>query len=335
MVGAMVSSYIGPCCHVHHRKGKVSLMFSLLHVHFEAVLRAIAETRPDLLKNVQRTFSSASYHAASPAQRLHLLEGQIKLLAQSNQDLFTEEVFERVVQTFFQQLELSQVEHVDLRIGITPTKWQWMSTIADGIQVFERERQRYPTISLSFLGALNFAKSFAEIDKIVERLLGDPFVRDTFVGVDVNVLPEDLPKLRYYAPVILLAQQQGMKINIHLGELFENAVSKEILSCVVPHRIGHGVRLLEDESLVAFIQQHDICLDMCPVSNTRLGVCNWHLAPNPAKKAIQLGIPVTINTDDPILFQTTLSQEIALARLTASEVRIIQDTGRKYRYRHE
>src|SRR5581483_4870833 len=141
-------------------------MFSLLHVHFEAVLRAIAETRPDLLKNVQRTFRSTHYNAASPIQRLHLLEEQIQHLAQSNQDIFSEEIFERVVQTFLKQLELSNVEHVDLRIGITPTKWQWMRTIADGIQVFEREIQRYPMISLSFLAALNFAKSFAEIDDI-------------------------------------------------------------------------------------------------------------------------------------------------------------------------
>src|SRR5690348_2241777 len=90
---------IAPRCYVHRSKGKVSLMFSLLHVHFEAVLRAVAETRPDFLKTLQRTFSSRHYHAASPAQRLYLLEGQIQQLAQSNQDLFTEEVFERVVQT--------------------------------------------------------------------------------------------------------------------------------------------------------------------------------------------------------------------------------------------
>lgn len=310
-------------------------MFSLLHIHFEAVLRAVADTRPHFLKNLQRTFSSTHYYVASPAQRLNLLEGQIQQLAQSNQDLFTEEVFVRVVQTFLTQLELSHVEHVDLRIGITSTKWRWMSTIVDGIQVFERELQKYPTISLSFLGALNFAKSFAEIDEIFEVLLGDPLIHNKFVGVDINVLPEDLPKFIHYAPVILLARQQGMKINIHLGELFDNTISKEILARIVPHRIGHGVRLLEDESLVAFIQQHDICLDMCPVSNARLGVSNWHQLNNPAKKAIQLGIPVTINTDDPVLFQTSLAQELALAHLSTEEIKIIQATGRKYRYRHE
>jgi adenosine deaminase len=309
-------------------------MFSLLHFHFESVLRAITLTRPDLLKKVYGTFSSTQYRVSSPAQRLQLLGGQIQQLAQLN-DLFTEPVFEMLVQAFLKQLELSNVEHVDLRIGISAKRWPWMETIADGIQVFERERRLYPKITLSFLGAVNLAKPFAEIDEIFEILLNDQFVRNKFVGIDVNLLPADLPKLMRYAPLLLTAQQQGMKVNMHLGELFDNTFSKEVLSYIVPHRIGHGVRLLEDESLVDFIKQHDICLDMCPVSNTLLGVYNWDQPYNPAKKAMQLGIAVTINTDDPVLFQTTLSQEMKLAHLNAEEIKMIQDTGRKYRCVHE
>lgn len=317
-----------------HREGEVSLMFSLLHFHFESVLRAIASTRPALLKKVYRIFRSTYYRAASPAQRLQMLEEHIQQLAQFN-DLFTERVFERVVQAFLEQLEQSNVEHVDLRIGVSTQKWQWMETIADGIQVFERELQRHPHISLSFLGALNFAKPFAEIDEIFESLLNDQFVHKTFVGIDINVLPTDLPKFVQYVPCIFAAQKKGMKINIHLGELFDNAFSKEVLSYIIPQRIGHGVRLLEDESLIDFIKQHDICLDMCPVSNTRLGVYHWKQPKNPAKKAMQRGIPVTLNTDDPVLFQTNLSQEIELAQMNAEEVKMIQATGRKYRYTHE
>jgi len=309
-------------------------MFSLLHCHFESVLRALAETRPTSLEKLYRTFSSAQYCAASPAQRLQLLEGQILQFAQYN-DLFTEKVFGSIVQAFLKELELSNVAHVDLRIGVSTKKWQWMETIADGIQVFESELHMHPTLSLSFLGALNFAKSFAEIDEIFEILLNNQFVQKKFVGIDINILPADLPKLVYYTPLLLTAQQQGMKINIHLGELFDNAFSKEVLSYIVPHRIGHGVRLLEDESLVDFIKQHDICLDMCPVSNTRLGVYHWRQSNNPAKKAMQVGIPVTINTDDPVLFQTNLAQEIELACLNADEIKIVQATGRKYGYIQE
>lgn len=307
-------------------------MFSLLHVHFESVLRALAATRPDVLNQVYRTFRSTHYLASSPAQRLQLLEDQIQHVARCN-DLFTKEVFERVVQTFLQELAMSDVEHVDLRIGVTTNKWQWMQTIADGIQVFERELERHPSLTLSFLAALNFAKPGALIDEIFNIMLNNPCIQRKFVGIDINIVPADLPKFVQNVPLLLDIQRQGMKINLHLGELFDNAFSKEVLSYIVPQRIGHGVRLLEDEGLVAFIQQHDICLDMCPVSNTRLGVYDWNQPDNPAKQAMRLGIPVTINTDDPVLFQTTLMQEIALARLSAEEIRTVQAIGRKYGYR--
>ena len=311
-------------------------MFRLLHCHFESVLRAIAIERPELLNVVYSTFASTQFRAAPPAQRLHFLEERIQGVAEAVQgSIFTEEVFERVVQTFLYELEMSQIEHVDLRIGICTKHWRWMHTIADAIAVFERELRRYPTLSISFLVALNLAKPCVEFDGIVELLLHDPFIQQTCVGIDMNVLPADGAKLRWYAPSVRTAQQKGMNLNIHLGELFDNDFSQEILSYLTPRRIGHGVKLLEDELLVAFLQQHHICLDMCPVSNTRLGVWDWTQPNNPARKAMQLGIPCTINTDDPMLFQTTLSHEFELARLNDEEVRLIQAAGRAYGYCHE
>jgi adenosine deaminase len=307
-------------------------MFHLLHLHFESVLRTVAVARPDLLKTMDQVFCSASYRAASPVQRLRLLDAHIQCLAQGHADLFTEQTFVRVVRAFVQELVRSRVEHADLRIGVRVQRWSWMHTIVDGIQIFERELQAYPHLSLSFLAALNFAKPRAELDEIFALLLTNQVVRAKILGIDVNVTPAHLPLFFHSIPQLLLAQRTGLKINIHLGELFENAISWAILSALVPNRIGHGVRLLDDERLVAFLKRHDICLDMCPVSNTRLGVWNWRLAQNPAKKAIQLGLPVTINTDDPVLFHTTLAQELALARLRPEEITLIQATGRRYSY---
>lgn len=141
----------------------------------------------------------------------------------------------------------------------------------DGIQVFERELQTYPHLSFSFLGALNFAKPLAEIDELFAILFTNSAVRARLVGVDITVLPEHFRIFVAYTPFLLMLQRQGMKINLHLVELFDNAFSKDVLSFIVPQRIGHGVKLLDDEEIVTFIKQHDICLDMCPVSNTRLG----------------------------------------------------------------
>jgi len=73
-------------------------------------------------------------------------------------------------------------------------------------------------------------------------------------------------------------------------------------------RIGHGVRCLEDSKLVAFLREKQIPLDVSPTSNVCLGVCPT-LAEHPLPKLIKENLIVTINTDDPSIFNTTLTDE--------------------------
>jgi adenosine deaminase len=76
-------------------------------------------------------------------------------------------------------------------------------------------------------------------------------------------------------------------------------------------RIGHGVRAIEDADLVAYLAQHGIPLEVCPTSNVRLGVYP-SLQAHPLRALYEAGITVTINSDDPPLFNTTLTQELLL-----------------------
>ncbi len=73
-------------------------------------------------------------------------------------------------------------------------------------------------------------------------------------------------------------------------------------------RIGHGVRCLEDPGLVSFLREKQIPLDVSPTSNVCLGVAPT-LAEHPLPKLIDQGLFVTINSDDPPMFDTTLTDE--------------------------
>jgi len=73
-------------------------------------------------------------------------------------------------------------------------------------------------------------------------------------------------------------------------------------------RIGHGVRCLEDPELVAFLRERQIPLDVCPTSNVCLGVVPA-LTDHPLPKLVEEGLFVTINSDDPPMFNTTLTNE--------------------------
>ena len=76
-------------------------------------------------------------------------------------------------------------------------------------------------------------------------------------------------------------------------------------------RIGHGVRAVEDPDLVAQLAEGRIPLEVCPTSNVRLGVYP-DLAAHPLPRLRAAGAIVTVNSDDPPLFNTTLNDEVAL-----------------------
>jgi hypothetical protein len=228
-------------------------------------------------------------------------------------------------------MRASSVEHVDLRIGPSTGRWRWMRGPSDGLDLFLDELGRYDDLSIAFLAGVNMVKPDDQLRAIFDTLVDDGDLAKRIVGIDINFLPSDLPKFDQYVPTLRDLQSQGLKINIHLGELFDNDVSRYVLSRITPNRIGHGVLLLQDDLLVEIIQSHGICLDMCPTSNTLLGVANWY-RDSPASRALRLGIPVSINTDDPVLFGTTMAQEIRLAGLTDKERDAVVTHGRKHRY---
>ncbi len=305
-------------------------MYSLLHCHFESALRAIAISRPDRIESLRRVYSTPEYRRSTPAERLTLLWKTVLSLA--DEDIFTEAIFRRVVRRMLDEMQDSQVEHVDLRIGPSTGRWRWMTSAADGIDIFREEMSKHDgSLSMTFLAGINMTKSASQLDSIFNALTGRSELMKKIAGLDLNFLPSDIPKFDRYLHTLKGLQASGLKVNIHLGELFDNEVSRYILARITPDRIGHGVRLLDDDALVDTVRGHRICLDMCPTSNTLLGVVDWRHS-NPAKTAFQLGIPVTINTDDPILFNTSIDREIRLAGLSPAENDEVAANGKRYRY---
>lgn len=76
-------------------------------------------------------------------------------------------------------------------------------------------------------------------------------------------------------------------------------------------RIGHGVRCIEDETLVDYLREHQIPLEVNPTSNVCLGVVD-SIANHPIQQLIDAGLYVTVNSDDPPMFNTTLTNEFAV-----------------------
>ncbi len=113
------------------------------------------------------------------------------------------------------------------------------------------------------------------------------------------------------APWFDKARGAGLHSAPHAGETVGPASIWGALQILGAERIGHGVRAIEDPDLVAYLAEHAFPLEVCPTSNVCLGVYP-SLAAHPFARLYAAGVPVTVNSDDPPLFNTSLNDELAL-----------------------
>jgi aminodeoxyfutalosine deaminase len=114
-----------------------------------------------------------------------------------------------------------------------------------------------------------------------------------------------------FAPYFERARSAGLHSYPHAGEHDGPSSVRGALDMLHAERIAHGVRSIEDPALVDEIARRGIALDVCPTSNICLGVFP-SLAEHPLVKLREAGVAVTINSDDPPLFNTTLNDDVAL-----------------------
>jgi aminodeoxyfutalosine deaminase len=107
------------------------------------------------------------------------------------------------------------------------------------------------------------------------------------------------------------AAQAGLHLTNHAGETTGPEAIWEALS-IGSERIGHAVSVLQDEKLVQELKTRSVPLELCPTSNIRTGVCP-SFAAHPLRRLFDLGLMVTLNSDDPAFFGSDLANEYLLA----------------------
>lgn len=115
-----------------------------------------------------------------------------------------------------------------------------------------------------------------------------------------------------YADTFARARAAGVPAVIHAGEAAGPDSVTGALDGLRAVRIGHGVRALEDGLLVRRLIDEQVPLEVSPTSNVLLGVTAPSIADHPIGEMIGLGMNVSVNTDDPGYFSTTLERELGL-----------------------
>lgn len=111
-----------------------------------------------------------------------------------------------------------------------------------------------------------------------------------------------------YARAFAIARDGGLGSVPHAGETAGPESVRGALDALAADRIRHGVRAVEDESLLAELAARGVVCDVCVISNVRLAIVD-SVANHPLPKMLAAGVPCTVNTDDPTFFGVDLEAE--------------------------
>jgi adenosine deaminase len=129
-----------------------------------------------------------------------------------------------------------------------------------------------------------------------------------------------------------LVRDNNINVTIHAGEAYGPESIHQAIHVCGAHRIGHGCRLREDGDLLHYVNDHRIPLECCPSSNVQTGAVR-DLASHPLRLYYNLGLRVTVNTDNRLITDTTVSRELWLTHtqigLTLDDIKRIITNGFK------
>jgi aminodeoxyfutalosine deaminase len=165
-----------------------------------------------------------------------------------------------------------------------------------------------------------------EVARIAAELRSPDIIAYGIGGDELGLPTVDL------RPVYEFVASQGMHRLIHAGEIGGPEIVREAVELLGVERIGHGIGVMRDERTMDFIAARNIPLEVCPTSNLRTGAlarqtgrATAGYAQHPLASFIRGGLPVALSSDDPAMFETTVSDEYRHAQgMGLSSIELLQ-----------
>ena len=237
------------------------------------------------------------------------------LLAFKNitEHLRTPEDYELITYRLMQRLKEENVLHAEVYVSVGVNLWrkQDFAAVFEGL---DRGRQRGERdFGISLLWLFDAVRQFgAEAAQQVFQLAvryHDRGVVGVGVGGDEQKGPPEL-----FRDCYAWAADHGMRLTAHAGE---NGPPESVWGALNlrAERIGHGLTAFHDPDLVEELAQRQVPVEICLTSNLRTGLCP-NLNDHPVKSYFDHGVMITLNSDDPAMFGTTLAREYQIAQQT-------------------
>jgi aminodeoxyfutalosine deaminase len=277
-----------------------------LHLHLEGTVDPVT-----LLELRQRHRKSGSLEEIEQLYRYQDFTGFLMAFKAVTEDLRTAEDYELITYRLMEKLKAENILHAEVYVSVGVCLWreQDFPAIFQGLQRGRELGERDFGVSLLWIfdAVRQFGEPAArEVAQLAVRFKGPSVVGFGIGGDERKAGPE------LFRDVYAYAAENGLRLTIHAGE----TVGPESIwggLNLRAERIGHALSAWQDTELVEELATRQIPVEICITSNLRTG-CLPALNDHPVRNYFNQGIMITLNTDDPAMFRTSLSHEYYIAQ---------------------
>jgi aminodeoxyfutalosine deaminase len=277
-----------------------------LHLHLEGSIEPVT-----LLELRKRHGKESTLAQVEHLYRYQDFTGFLMAFKTVTEDLKVPEDYELVTYRLMERLKSENVLHAEVYVSVGVNLWrkQNFTAIFEGL---ERGRQRGEReFGVSLLWIFDAVRQFGpdaakQVAELAVQYKG-PSVVGFGIGGDEQKGPPEL-----FREVYSYAAENGLRLTAHAGE---NAGPESIWGALnlKAERIGHGLTAGQDPELIEELSSRQVPIEICLTSNLRTGCCP-NLSEHPVRNYFDHGLMITLNTDDPAMFCTSLNREYQLAQ---------------------
>ncbi|MEW5939354.1 MAG: adenosine deaminase [Chloroflexota bacterium] len=218
------------------------------------------------------------------------------------------DVIHRITREAVEDAAKDNVRYLELRftpVALSRAERFPLHDVMDWVASSAAEAAKKYKVKIGLIASVNRHES-PELAEQVAWLAAE-HVNKGMVGLDLAGNEAEFPSQPFYG-IFKEAKQAGLRITIHAGEWGPAKNVREAIEELGAERIGHGVRVIEDEYTVRLARERGTVFEVCITSNYQSGVTPA-LQKHPLPRMLQHGLNVTVNTDDPSISRITLSHE--------------------------
>jgi len=284
-----------------------------IHCHLEGAIRTA--TIIDIARE---------YNLKLPAYDVAGLDPHVKVLEQlkdlgavleafgiAQNSITSPKVVERIAWEMFEDAAAQNIKLLEVRFS---PDWAFSGHNVDWDQALEgilRAKERAASefgMAIGLIAISSRSMGVSSCEKTVDWAIRH---KKEIHGIDLADEEARHP-IKEFARPVMRAKEAGLKLTVHSGEDTPASAVVETIRLVNPDRIGHGTHVIDDMKTVELVKECGVTLEMNPWSNYLTNSVK-RIEDHPLKKLFDLGVKVTINSDDPEVLETNLNNEYRIA----------------------